>query len=348
MKKDRFKQWLPSLAFALFAFGSGVALSQEQNKKIVLRVADSFPVGHYIAEQAAKHWMALVKKASGGAVDFEYYPAEQLGKAKDLLALTLSGVADIGYAAPSYISDKMPLSAVAELPGGFPTSCAGTLAYWKIARDSVIAKKEMEPNGVRLLITLALPPYQLFTRSKFESLKNVEGMKIRTAGGAMDATVGKLKAVSVKMPGPEIFEALSRGTVDGGIFPYSSALAYNWDAHAKFATVGENFGSFMANYVISEARWKKLPDNIQKIMLEAGEAATRNACAYVDRSIETDMEKLRQRGVSFVQFPAADKKQIEAQLATVSTEWAEALDKRGKPGSEALKAFRAALAQGGR
>ena len=57
---------------------------------------------------------------------------------------------------------------------------------------------------------------------------------------------------------------------------------------------------------------------------------------------------MQQRGVTLVKFSTADKKELESLLATVSTEWAEALDKRGKPGSEALKAFRAALAQGGR
>lgn len=346
MKKDRLKRCLPSLVCVFLAFGSAAALGQE--KKIVLRVADAFPLGHYIAEHAAKYWMDAVKRSSGGAVDFEYYPAEQLGKAKDLLALTVSGVADVGYVAPSNVSDKMPLSAVAELPGGFPTSCAGTLAYWKIAKDGILAQKELEPNGVRLLFTLALAPYQIFARQKFDSLKSIEGLKIRTTGGAMDTTVRKLKAVSVKMPGPEINEALSRGTIDAGVFPYASVLSWKWDAHARFATVGENFGSFIASYVISETRWKKLPENVQKIMLEAGEAATRNACAQVDKSIDADIEKLQQRGVTLVKFSTADKKEIESLLATVSTEWAEALDKRGKPGSEALKAFRAALAQGGR
>src|SRR5436190_22020196 len=108
-----------------------VPLAHAQTK---LRVADSFPAGHYIPETSAKPFMAEVTKATTGAVTFEYFPAEQLGKAKDLLSLTISGVADIGYIAPSYISDKLPLSAVAELPGQFPTSCAGTEAYWKLAR----------------------------------------------------------------------------------------------------------------------------------------------------------------------------------------------------------------------
>src|SRR3546814_17052130 len=94
-------------------------------------------------------------KATGGEIKFNYYPAEQLVKSKDLLALTQSGVVDVVYVSPSYASDKMPLTAVAELPGSFDTSCAATLAYSKLARnDGILAKKEFEPNGVRLMFTL--------------------------------------------------------------------------------------------------------------------------------------------------------------------------------------------------
>src|SRR4051794_14791094 len=96
---------------------------------ITLRVADSFPKGHFIVKLILEPWMEEVKKRTNGAVAFEHYPAQQLGKAADMLKLTQTGVADIGYVAPGYVSDKMPVSEVAMLPGGFAHSCQGTLAY---------------------------------------------------------------------------------------------------------------------------------------------------------------------------------------------------------------------------
>jgi len=115
----------PRLAGLLSAalLGLAIGVAHAQDKKLVLRVADSFPPGHAIPDYATKWWMDAVTKATQGAVEFEYYPAEQLGKAKDLLALTQSGVADIAYVGPSYVSDKMPLSAVSQLPGMFTSAC---------------------------------------------------------------------------------------------------------------------------------------------------------------------------------------------------------------------------------
>src|SRR5690606_9939277 len=97
-----------ALAAAMFA----APASAQQT----FRVGDPFPTGHYIAENTIKPFMAEVEKRTNGQVKFEYYPAQQLGKAKDLMSLALSGVADIAYVAPSFVTDKLPLSVVAELP----------------------------------------------------------------------------------------------------------------------------------------------------------------------------------------------------------------------------------------
>ena len=94
-----------------------------QGSKVTLRVADHYPTNASTANYTIKFFMDTVRQASGGSVDFEYYPSEQLGKARDMLALTQQGVTDIGFVAPAYVSDKMPLSAVAELPGTYTGSC---------------------------------------------------------------------------------------------------------------------------------------------------------------------------------------------------------------------------------
>lgn len=310
-----------------------------------LRVADSLPVGHFFAEYATKFWMEEVTKATKGAVKFSYFPAEQMGKAKDLLALTQSGVVDVGYVVPSYASDKMPLTAVAELPGSFSNSCSATLAYWKLARnDGILAKKEFEPNGVRLMFTLVLPPYQVFTGKKpLESIKDINGLKLRTAGGAMDATVRAFGGVPVRMAAPELYESLSRGTVDGMLFPYASMLSYDLAGISKYGTTGENFGSAVLTYVMSETRWKKLSPEVQKAMNEAGEKTTQRVCSMTDKDTARDIEKIRAKGVSFVHFGDADRKTINAKMTEVNEEWAKRLDQRGKPGTEVLTAFRAAL-----
>lgn len=322
------------------------ALAPASNAEpIKLRVGDSFPNGHYIPQAATQPFMDAVKRLTNNEVEFEYYPAEQLGKAKDMLSLTQSGVVDIAYIAPSFVSDKMPLAAVAELPGTFNSSCVGTAAYWKLAQEGgILDEKEFKPLGVRILFTLVLPPYQVFfSKHKITSIKNFEGLKIRTSGSAKDIAVRKLKAVSIQMATPEVREALSRGTIDGMLFPYSSILSYDMQGLVKYSTVGENFGSFIVNYAISEKRWKSLPPNVQKAMKEAGDAVTAQACKISQERESADAKIIEKAGNTMVTLSPADKKTVAELMSNVGTEWAQALDKRGKAGTEVLEAYKEAV-----
>ena len=55
------------------------ALAQA-TEKLVLRVADSFPVsGHWMVESATKPWMEEVTRLTNGAVTFQYCPADPGG-----------------------------------------------------------------------------------------------------------------------------------------------------------------------------------------------------------------------------------------------------------------------------
>ncbi|KZD07965.1 C4-dicarboxylate ABC transporter [Oceanibaculum pacificum] len=328
---------------ALAAVLLGVTAGAGQAAEVKLRVADSFPVGHFIPKYYTLPFMEKVKAATGGKVDFEYYPAQQLGKVKDFLSLTQAGVADIAYIAPAFISDKMPLSGVVELPGAFPTSCAGTKAYWEVAKSGPLAKEEFAPNGVRLLYMLVNPPYQILSRNEIKGLDSLKGQKLRTAGGAMEIMARKLEVVPVRMAGPEIYESLSRGTMDGLVFPLPNLMEYDLQELVKYSTSGQNFGSFVHNFMINERKFQSLPKDVQAAMLKIGEEITLESCKQIDADVKPAIETLKKAGVTFVELPEKDKQALGPLLSGVGTEWAASLDKRGKPGTAVLEAFNKAL-----
>lgn len=330
-----------AVAFAALSSFTGASYAQE---KITLRVADSFPaVGHYFAEPGAKYFMQAVTAATNGQVEFQHYPAQQLGKAKDLLALTISGVTDIGSVMPSYAPDKMQLSAVGELPGIFRTSCQGTLAYWNLAKDGILSKAEFQPNGIRVLFALVAAPYQALMTQKIQSVKDLEGKKMRTLGSAVDLAMRNMKAIPIRMAAPEIHESLSRGTLDGTLISYGAAMSYSLGPLAKSVTTGRGFGSAVLTYAISEKRWKTLPANVQQAMIKAGDEATRRTCEKMDQDTTADLGKLEKLGVGVVSFSPAEDKQLEAVFADVHKVWASELDGRKRPGTDVLKAYEAAV-----
>lgn len=346
VKEKRMRKTLGPVGsvIALSLVGS---LASTPSQSLELKVADSFPAGHYLVRLLLKPWMDDVTKRTNGAVTFTYYPNQQIGKAADMLRLTQAGVIDIGYIAPSYASDKMPLSEVAQLPEVFETSCQGTLAYWKSARQGILAKQEYAPNKIRLLMEVVLPPYQVFTtKQKIESLKDIQGLKLRTTGGAQDLTVRALDAVPVRMSAPDAYESLSRGTMDGLLFPMESVISYGLDKLVKHATDGISFGSFIVAFSINQSVWDKLPDDVKEAMDEASEAIEPQVCANVEKEQAGTRQHLQQGGLSFEAIPEATRGQMKEKLKVVGQEWAAGLDSRGKPASAALKEFEALLAVG--
>ena len=334
------------LAAGLLAAAASPSFAQE---KITLRLADSLPSGHVIHELVAKPFMELVTKATNGQVTFQHFPSEQLGKAKDMAQLTAIGVADLSYIVPSYSSDKFPLTAVAELPGIFDTECQGSLAFYKISHNGgILETKEFAPNQLRPLVTIALPAYQiqLATSRDIKTAKDLEGLKVRTTGGAMDLMMRSIGGIPVRMAAPEIYESLTRGTLDGLIFSYQSSASYEFGKMLKSGTEGLNFGTAILTYSMGEAKFKSLPENVRKALVDAGEQTTRESCKRFEDGEKAATDKIKSQGMKVINFGSDDKKVFDAAFKNVAADWVKDLDKRSKPGTEVFKAFTEALAAG--
>jgi TRAP-type C4-dicarboxylate transport system substrate-binding protein len=325
---------------ALLGCWNGAATAADT---VTLRVGDSFPNSHYVVGLIHK-WMDDVSRRADGHVKFEYYGSEQLGKARDMLDLTLSGVSDISYVAPSYVTEKLPMSSIGELPGEFSDSCTGTRAYWQIARPGgILSKRELEPKGIRLLFSVLGAPYQITARKKFATPAEIAGFKLRSYGAQQDRAVGLIGGVPIRMAAPSMYESMSRGTLDGLMLPLASVLSYDLQDLVRFATTNENFGTVAFNYVISERKFQSLPADVQSALMAAGDASVEEACKFIDEDTKIAIDKLKAAGVTFVDFNREQDAKVKADLLTIAPIWATDLDKRGMPGTEIFNAFRSAI-----
>lgn len=323
-------------------------VSPARADKIVLRLADGIPSGHIIDRLVIEPFIKAVSAASAGQIEIQHFPAEQLGKSRDLLMLTQAGVADIGFIVPSYISDRMPLTTVTELPGIFQTTCQGNAALRSLISDGeILDAQEYKPNGIKPLIIFLMPAYQLVLSSqhKLDSIKDVEGLKIRTPGGAMDLTVLGIGAVPIRVAPPEIYESMSRGTLDGALLPYQSAVSYHIPGLLKSGTVEQDFGTVAITFSISLKKWNTLPASVQTLLADTGKALSEQACGPFDRAENAAMDKIRAAGVRLIPPNNADRADLAAAFEKVRQDWAQRLDNRGKPGSAVVAAFTEAAAK---
>ncbi len=327
-----FRKTLVALAAACLAPAVPV-LAQET---VTLKFAMAVPPGHYTAIHGGKFFMDRVTELSKGRIRFQWFPAEQLGKAKDMLALVQTGVADMADVVPSYTPDKLPLTGVAELPGQATSSCEGTAAYYAMTRPGAfLATKEFDAQKVRVLMAAPLVPYKIFTSSKQVSkLDDMVGLKIRSSGGASDTTVRSLGAVSVRLAGPDMHEALTRGTIDGAMYPFISLKPFDLVGSIKYVVEGVSVGAVSTTFVMSDAKYKALPPDLQKVLDQAGKEAGENYCKYMDT--QESKEQAALTTIKATVLSDAEAARWRGVLGGVKEEWAKSLDDRGKPGKEAL------------
>jgi TRAP-type C4-dicarboxylate transport system substrate-binding protein len=323
---------------------AGIAHAAAQ-EAVTLKVADYLPAGHFVATQGLQVFLSKATELSGGKLKFQYFPAQQLGRAEDLLSLTQSGVADIAFIAPSFVPDRLPLSVVDELPGMYETSCAGTHAFQTLTLPGgLLDTLEFKPNGVRVLFSVALSPYTVQTsHRKVATLDDMAGLKIYTAGGAKEATLRALGAVPVRMAAPEAYQAVQRGTVDGVLLSFLSLRPYDLNSLVKYAFVGVDLGSAGPIYAISERIWSKLTPDLQAALTEAGRTASAHLCAYSDQNEAAELTKLETEGMLVTRLSDSEKARFGPPLLSVQDAWAQSLEQRGKPAKSVLSAFKAAV-----
>lgn len=324
---------------------AGVAQSGSGGAEYTLKVADSYPVGHPVSEGGAKYFMERATELTDGRVRFDYFPAEQMGAAENLADLVQSGVVEIAMIGPAYEPAKLPLSGVGDLPAMAETSREGSLAAGRLMSEGgILFREEFAPNDIRPLVVGLLTSYEAMTGDALVKVPDeVRGLQLRSAGGSFDLTMEAIGATAVAMDTTEMYEAMSRGTVDGVVLAPMSATPYRMEEVLGHSTMGAQLGSFTSTYSISERIWDQLPDDIQGALLEAGADATRNLSATIDRANEAARQQMKDGGVRLYDLSSQEKQVWRDATRPVQDRWAEDMESIGRSGEEALRAMHEAL-----
>lgn len=327
--------WTRRLAGAATFVAAAVALTTgpaAAEDPITLRVAHSYPTRHTGAI-AMEYWGKLIDEQSNGRLKFEIYPAEQLAKSSDLLDAAINGISDISYAAPLYVSDRLPLSTVSAIPlvGNQSDPREQGAAYSKLALGT-LNEVEYVPQGVRVIQASVTHAYQLMTtKTKILTPDQLKGVKLRSSGGIQERSVEALGAIAVAIPAPDLYPALQRGTVDGSLFNIPTAGGYKLEEQLRYSTSNLNFGLFPTLYVINDNVWQKLPKDLQDLLIKTGkEMDDYIQKLYVERA-ETFAADLKKRGGEVYAIPASGVPVWAGKLKPVQAAWVKDYDGRGLP-----------------
>lgn len=218
-------------AAALAALGATTAASAQE-----MKLADFLPPSHPYQDQVYRVLAEKIAAETNGEVTLKIYPGGALGaNPAEQYDRALNGVADIAFAVPGYSASKFPMTLLTELPGVVEEQTATATI------NENLEFLENEYKRIHLFALFTNGENVLFTRDKpVNSLSDVQGMKIRVPSRNAGLVVESWGAVPVSMPGPDAYNAMQTGVIDGILIDGSAAFGFRYIEVANYVSAGMN------------------------------------------------------------------------------------------------------------
>lgn len=322
-----------SLAAAVAVAGLSAAASAQVN----LRMSSQW-TENTIGSQIDKWWAQEIEKRTKGQVKIKIFFEGALGKASENLTLIREGAIDLTAMSPSYFQADLPLhSAPNSIPMAMAEVPQATQLVLRLMKEVPAWDEEAKRNGMKALFFHHLNPYLLVCKEHMKGLADVKGKKLRTWGRDMPRMAQAAGMVPVTLGLPELYESLSRGTVD--CLPFSVDLMVNYKIYEVAKHVHDItlwLGPTNGNW-INRKVWDKLTPEQQKIIEQVSqEAAIRDRDATMDAASKA-VETLKSHGVQFHKFPPEDKKKWKASNPDFFADFIATQEKAGR--GDAAKAM---------
>lgn len=316
--------------------------STDSSDSSALSLADSYSPKHPFGKYGVS---VFLDELDAGGIATEYYPSRQMGNAEDLASLISTDNVDIGPASAAYLEDKLPLSSVGDLPMMTTDACVASDSMMDLLDENgILYQEEYEDRGLRPLWVSIIPGYEVMTSSaQVEDPADVNGLLLRSSGGAFDVTMETIGASAVSMSAADTYEAMARSTVDGTAMPFVSVPSYNLEQVANYSTKGLNLGAVGIPYVISERAWEGLTAQEQQTVTEASAKAQKSLCDGLNKEKSEAETLMKDAGVKFTPIEGDAKKKWTRELSRAKSDWATSLDSAGMPGTEVLTEFEKAV-----
>ena len=283
-----------------------------------VRAVGFIPKNHPVMSQA-NAWVSFVNDRFKGKFRVNYVGGpEVIGRYEQLNAIR-TGVIDMLFAAEADFQDQVPEVLALTLSRLSPAEERKSGFY-----DIMV--KAHERVGVRYIGRVQYGDFYLWFKKKPESLAALKGLKMRT-GSLYDKMMRELGMVPVTINQPETYTALEQGTVDGLGWPVFGVRSIGWTRQIKFVIDLPFYGASNVGALMSLAKWKGLPPDLQKGIVDATAEFEPKMIAHFKSAQEKEWQQL-EKLVTRVKFSDAENKKY---LDTAySVEWA-AIAKRVSP-----------------
>lgn len=258
--------------------------------------------GHVLANthpyhRALEYMDSYLCEATNGDLRIEIYPSAQLGDERALQEGTSMGTVDIAIGATATLSNFTDDFALFDLPYLFSSKEeARTVLHSQWAQQKLSELESIDMVGLTFWEAGMFDIIQ--SKQPVNEISDFSGLTIRVMeNDIFMSTMTALGINPVPMAWSEVFTSIQNGTVDGTSNPPVTIYTSSIHTIAKNFTVANMIYSPIP-VIMSKFTYDSLPEEYQKLVYEAAEAA-----AYVEYDLIDEMEAEA--------FEAFDKENVE-------------------------------------
>lgn len=334
MQRNKYVAILLTIMIGFFYAFPSQAVSEEKIVKWNLNLWG----GSRAWTKPMEQWAKDMGRYTNGKWQIKIHFGGVLSPPKEVLDGIKAGMFEATGFCTSYTPAKTPLHRVMELPFIGATETADnqflTKALWE---HPAIVKELLRWNAVPLLPG-GLPTYHLMGNKALRSVKDLKGTRIRI-GGDIAKVLKQFGAVTTLMPAPEVYETISRGTIDLVGLPYTYALgAYKIFEVSKYMNIPMTLGTMTCPVVANKDAWDALPEEwkkIHKVWYDLAPYVWSEHYAKADRKYIPIFRKK----LEYIEFPASERAKLVAKAGDIHKKWIAEMEKKGLPGQEVYDFF---------
>ncbi len=260
-----------------------------------MRISHQFPPSHHtspLLEQFAKD----VAAETDGKVEVQLFGAAQLYKPQQHHAAVASGQIEAAIILSIQWGGTIPEMAVTTIPF-LVSSPEAQRAFVKSEAAAMLEDKLLE-KGVKNIAWIVDANDIVFTSSTglLDAPEKFDGVKIRGINRLFDSGLTAMGAVSVAMPGSEVYQALQTRVIDAALTGVQAAHARKFYEVQEYGVATPIFLVF-DNLVVNPAWWNSLPEDIRAGIQRAADKAVQTSIIPHDGVAESDVKALQDAGM---------------------------------------------------
>lgn len=284
-----------------------------------------FKLAHAANEENTWHlasvkYAEIVKEKSKGRIEIKVFPNEQLGKETDVITGIQSGTVDMTITGES-LQNWAPKAAMVATPYAITSSeKMAKIANGEIGKE--IEKQIIEKTKLRPLTWFERGPRYLTSNRPIKTPDDLKGLIVRVPNVPLFVkTWETLGAKPTPMAFSEVFTSLQQKTIQAQENPLALIDSASLFEVQKYVNKTEHVRSWIY-VVIGEKQYQALPDDLKKIMDDAGKEVQAYEHKLFLEQENKLVTKLKDKGMQFVDVDnvAFEKKAKAAVLSVLTPE----------------------------